>query len=159
MPKPAVYIETTVISLLTARPTRDIVQTALQQLTHEWWDSRSRHFDLFISEFVLSEAARGDRDAAQRRLAALKKLKELAVTPAVAVLADRLLKETRLPAKAQQDAAHLACAAVHAMDYLVTWNCTHIANAVLIPQVQSVCLLAGYKCPQICTPQELMNAP
>ncbi len=147
------------LSVLTAGPTRDIVQTALQQLTHEWWERRSRSFDLFISDFVLREASRGDKVAARRRLDAAANLKELSVNVAIETLATRLLNETRMPSKAQQDAAHLACAAVHGMDYLVTWNCTHIANAVLIPQVQAVCLLAGHKCPQICTPQELMVNP
>ena len=158
MSKPTVYLETTVISLLTARPTRDVVQTALQQLTRKWWEQRRHRFELFVSDFVLQEAARGDKDAARRRLELAIKLKELAVTPPMEALAARLLKETRLPAKAKQDALHVACAAVHGVDYLLTWNCTHIANAVIVPDVQTVCLLAGYDCPQICTPQELMSA-
>jgi predicted nucleic acid-binding protein len=158
MPKPSVYLETTVISLLTARPTRDVVQMALQQLTHEWWEQPRHGFELFVSDFVLQEAARGDKDAARRRLELATQFKELAVTEAIEELAARLLKETRLPAKSKQDALHVACAAVHGVDYLLTWNCTHIANAVIIPDVRTVCLLAGYDCPQICTPQELMSA-
>lgn len=157
MPKPTVYLETTIISLLTARPTRDVVQTALQQLTREWWEQRRDRFDLVVSAFVVQEARQGDKEAARRRLELLTGIKELALVPSIESLAARLLEETRLPAKARQDAFHLACAAVHGVDYLLTWNCTHIANAVIIPEVRTVCLLAGFKCPHICTPQELMN--
>lgn len=157
MPKPSVYLETTLISLLTARPTRDIVQSALQQLTREWWELRRHRFNLVISDFVLHEARQGDPEAAKRRIQLLAGLEELALAPPIETLALRLLQETRLPAKARQDAFHLACAAVHGVDYLVTWNCTHIANAVIIPDVRTVCMLAGFDCPHICTPQELMN--
>ncbi|NBV22144.1 MAG: PIN domain-containing protein [Proteobacteria bacterium] len=158
MAKPTVYLETTVISLLTARPTRDVVQMALQQLTLEWWETRRHDFELYVSDFVLQEAARGDQDAARRRLELAVKFKELPFTGEIEVLAARLLEETRLPAKSKQDALHLASAAVHGVDYLLTWNCTHIANAVIIPDVRTVCRLAGFECPQICTPQELMKA-
>jgi hypothetical protein len=157
MAKPTGYVETTVLSVLTSRPARDIVQMALQQLTSEWWDAASGRFELFSSDFVLREASRGDREAAGKRMEIAEGLAELAVTPAVAALAKRSLKETGLPSKAQLDAAHLACAAVHRMDFLVTWNCTHIANAVLMPQMQATCRTAGHKYPQICTPQELMT--
>lgn len=157
MPKPSVYLETTVISLLTARPTRDIVQSALQQLTREWWEQRRHDFELLSSAFVVQEAMKGDAAAARRRMEVLDQLRELPYTPETELLASRLLRETRLPAKAQLDALHLASAAVHGVDYLVTWNCTHIANAVIIPDVRTVCLLAGHECPHICTPQELMN--
>lgn len=157
MPKPSVYLETTVISLLTARPTRDIVQSALQQLTREWWEQRRHDFELFSSVFVVEEAMKGDAAAAKRRMEVLNQLHELPYTPETEALATRLLRETRLPAKAHLDALHLASAAVHEVDYLVTWNCTHIANAVIIPDVRSICSLAGYDCPHICTPQELMN--
>lgn len=157
MPKPSAYLETTVISLLTARPTRDIVQSALQQLTREWWEQRRHDFELLSSVFVVEEAMKGDAAAAKRRMEVLNQLHELPYLPETEALATRLLRETRLPAKAQLDALHLASAAVHGVDYLVTWNCTHIANAVIIPVVRTVCSLAGFDCPHICTPQELMN--
>ena len=159
MPKPTVYLETTVISLLTARPTHNVVQKALQQLTREWWEKRRHDFALVVSDFVLQEAARGDKEAARRRLEVASTLPELAIIPPIETLAARLLKETRLPVEAKLDALHVACAAVHGTDYLLTWNCTHIANAAIIPDVQTVCRLAGYGCPRICTPQELMNTP
>ncbi|GDY22101.1 hypothetical protein LBMAG56_34480 [Verrucomicrobiota bacterium] len=157
MPKPTVYLETTIVSVLTARPTRDLIQTALQQLTREWWDKRRNDFELFVSDFVIQEAGRGDKVAASRRMEVIAKIKELAVVNSIEALAARLLKETRLPARAKQDALHVACAAAHGLDYLLTWNCTHIANAVIVPDVQLVCRSAGYVCPQICTPQELMS--
>lgn len=158
MSKPTVYLETTVISVLTARPTRRVVPAALQKLTREWWDLRRHDFELFVSDFVMQEAGRGDPDAARRRLEVATKLKALAIVEPIEELATRLLRETRLPSVAKLDALHVACAAIHGIDYLLTWNCTHIANAVIVPEVETVCLLAGYKCPQICTPQALMNA-
>lgn len=120
MAKPSVYLETTVISLLTARPTRDIVQSALQQLTREWWELRRHDFELLSSAFVVQEATKGDAAAAKRRMEVLSRLRELPYTPETEALAIRLLRETRLPAKAQLDALHVASAAVHGVDYLVT---------------------------------------
>jgi hypothetical protein len=155
--RPSVYIETTVLSLLTARPSRDLLMAAWQQVTQEWWSTRYGDFELFISDFVVEEAGRGDPGAARRRLTAARKLERLTTTDAVRKLAERLLNEVPLPARAQQDALHVACATVHGMNYLLTWNCTHIANAEFVPAIHRVCLRAGFECPHICTPQELLT--
>ena len=153
-PKPKVFLETSVISYLTASPSRDIVHAAHQQLTREWWDKRSR-FDLYVSQAVLREAARGDANAAARRLAALEGLPVLAITGEVSDLAEYFLAASALPAKAALDAIHIAVAVVNGMDYLLTWNCSHIANATIRGKIEQLCREAGLQPPIICTPEEL----
>ncbi len=154
--KPSVYIETTIISYLAARPSRDVIVAGQQQTTRMWWDDRSSQFDLVTSELVLREAAVGDAGAAARRAALLIGMRTLASTAEAESLATLLLARVRLPRKAALDAGHVAVAAVHGVDFLVTWNCTHIANAVLRPRIESTCREAGYMPPTICTPFELM---
>lgn len=155
--KPRVYIETSIISYLTARPSNDIRAMANQNTTIEWWENRKPDFDLYISEFVIAESSQGHPDAASRRLAVLDGMDELDIPVEARELARALIKEGSLPAKAEIDAYHIAVATVNAMDYLLTWNCTHIANAVMRPKVEAVCRQHGYEPPIICTPQELME--
>lgn len=151
-----VNLETSVVSYLAARPSRDVVVSAHQQLTREWWDRRSE-FDLFVSDPVLEEARRGDREAAQRRLVLLKGIPVLTAHPDALGLARSFLAEAALPVKAAIDAVHVALAAVHGMDFLLTWNCTHIANARIRPQLEVLCWRAGHRPPVICTPFELLD--
>ncbi len=152
-----VYIETSVISYLKARPSPALVAAAHQQVTREWWDHHRQRFDQFISPLVLDEAARGDPDAAARRLSALEGFAVLEPTRDAAELVDMLIADGALPSVARDDATHVAIAAVHHMDYLVTWNCRHIDNAESKPLIRSVCAVHGYVCPEICTPEELMG--
>jgi predicted nucleic acid-binding protein len=153
--QPTVYIETSIVSYLTARPSRDLLVAAHQQLTVVWWDEQRTRYELFTSQVVLTEARAGDPDAAQRRLAVLERLPLLDVTDAAVALATRLVTGQALPAQAVQDALHLAVACVHGMQYLLTWNCTHLANARLRNRIEQVCREAGYLPPIICTPEEL----
>ena len=155
--KVRLYLETTIPSYLTAWPSRDVVIAGHQQVTREWWERRSGDFVIYISTFVLDEAGDGDPSAAQRRLEVLEGLPLLAATIQAHELAGRLLRECRLPSRAATDAAHIAIATVHGMDYLLTWNCAHLANAEIIPKVRAVCESAGYVCPMICTPEALMG--
>jgi len=155
--KPKVYIETTIPSYLAARPSRDLVIAGNQELTHEWWTEQRPSFDLYISQFVLDEAGVGDADAAQRRLSILSDINELIITDEAGGLTEKLLSEGVIPQKAATDAAHIAVAAVNEMDFLLTWNCKHIANARILKKIYSVCEAAGYTCPLICTPAELME--
>ena len=155
--KARVYIETSIPSYLTARPSNDMRAMASQNTTLEWWDNRRADFDLFISEFVLVEASQGHPDAAKRRLDVLNGIDELETPIEVRDLAIALIREGSLPEKAELDALHIATAAVNGMDYLLTWNCKHIANAVMRPKVEAVCRKHGYEPPIICTPQELME--
>jgi predicted nucleic acid-binding protein len=152
-----VYIETSVVSYLVARPSRNLLAAAWQQVTQEWWDKRRAGFELFTSQLVLAEVAQGDPGAAQRRREALQHIPDLEVTDEVVALAARLVKEGALPREATDDAVHIALAAVHGMDYLLTWNYRHLDNAERKPIVRSICAIAGYRCPEICTPQELMG--
>src|SRR5262245_12431434 len=152
--KPTVYVETTVPSYLTAWPSRDLVRAAHQQITREWWDKRDR-FDLYASRLVVQECQAGDIQAAADRIASLAGIPLLQQGPDVSSLAEALLRDVPLPEKAASDSLHIATAAVHGMKYLLTWNCTHIANVVLRPQIEEVCRAAGYVAPLICTPEEL----
>ena len=156
--KGSVYLETTITSYMTAWPSRDLITAAHQQITQEWWRDRRADFDLFVSALVLREAGRGDPDAAARRLAVLDDLPLLEVTHEATSLARELVQKVPLPAKAAVDALHIAIAVVHGMDYLLTWNCTHIANAALRIAIDAVCRARGYKTPVICTPEELQEA-
>lgn len=156
--QPRVYVETSIFSYLTARPTNDLQAMARQIATNEWWEVWRPQYELFISEFVLVEAGLGDPAAAARRLAAMSGLIELEATEEVYRLGKALIDRGVLPKKAVMDAFHLAIATVHGMDYLLTWNCTHIANAHLRPRIERVVLALGYETPVICTPDELIGA-
>jgi hypothetical protein len=155
--KPKVYIETTIPSYLVGRPSRDLIVAAHQELTHEWWQTRQDNFDIFISQFVIDEASLGDPVLSRQRLKIIRNLAQLNITQDVEILATEIVLSGAVPEKASTDAAHIASASVHAMDYLLTWNCTHIANAEIYKKVQTVCKAKGFTCPIICTPEELMG--
>lgn len=155
--KPKLYRETTVPSYLTARPSRDLIIAGHQQITREWWQQRRESFQIFVSQLVVDEVSAGDPAAVRERLSMIEGLPLLDITPEVEPLASALLKARVLPRKAATDAAHIALAAVHGMDLLVTWNCVHIANAVMAKAVAKVCEDHGFECPVICTPEELLG--
>jgi predicted nucleic acid-binding protein len=151
-----VYIETSIPSYLTARPSRDIRAAAWQQITCQWWDEVRGHYELFTSELVIAEAAAGNPEAAARRLAVLQQISELPIDEEAQKLAEQLISKGGFPATAEADALHVAVAAVHRIDYLLTWNFRHIDNATTKPMMRSICSDAGYSCPEICTPMELI---
>ena len=155
MAKASVYIETSLISYYVARPSRDLITAARQQITRDWWDTKRFDFDLYASVVVLDEAGAGDQAVATKRLATLAGIPVLDVSPESVQLADELVRNHALPQKAAQDALHIAVAAVHGMNYLLTWNCKHIANAQMRPAIERTCLAAGYLPPILCTPEEL----
>ena len=154
---PTAYIETSVISYLTALPSRDVVIAAYQQVTREWWRTARNRFEFVASELVLREAAAGDSAAARARLAELKAVTLLEATDDAAKLTQKFLDLGAIPRKAAEDAAHIAIAVTNGADYLVTWNFRHIANAVLRSRIEHVCRQAGYEPPIICTPNELIE--
>ena len=154
--KPRVYLETTIPSYLTAWPSRDLVRAAHQQITRDWWDRRRAEFELHISQVVLRECQAGDATAAAERLKILQDLPLLEQTEEATRLAQALVDRVPLPERAAVDALHVAIATVHGVDYLLTWNCTHIANATLRDPIESVCRANGYEPPAICTPDELL---
>lgn len=152
-----VYIETSIISYLTARPSPTLLGAAHQQVTRDWWVHHRHRFEQFVSPLVLDEASRGDPEAAARRMEALAGFAVLDPTQSAAELVDILISEGALPSVARDDATHVAIATVHRMDFLITWNCRHIDNAEKKPLIRSVCAVHGYTCPEICTPEELMG--
>jgi len=152
-----IYLETSIISYLTARPSRDVVVVANQQLTNDWWTLRRRDFELYSSVLTADEAAQGDAEAAQKRLAILRDLPLLTIIPEALELAESLLNAHAMPAKAADDAMHVAVATVYGMDYLLTWNCKHIANAEFQVKIVEISRNLGYTPTIICTPAELMG--
>lgn len=152
-----VYIETTFVSYLTARPSRDLIVAGHQQITHDWWDTRRANYELCVSQLVLDEAGTGDAQAAQERLLVLQPMLVLETTTEAIELAKELLRAGALPPKAADDALHIAVAATKAVPFLLTWNCRHLANAVMRPVIETVCKAIGFTAPIICTPEELLE--
>ena len=157
MAKPRLYLETTFPSYLTAWPSRDPYVAKQQLITKEWWSDRREYFEIFVSDFVLEEAAEGDPDAASERLKVLEGFVSLETNELVLELASLLIGPGLLPDRAATDAAHIAISAVHKMDYLMTWNCRHIANGEIEKQVRRICERQGFRCPTICTPHNLLG--
>jgi len=153
--KPSVYLETTIVSYLTARPTHDPVMMGMIEQTKTWWAQERENFDLIVSDVVLREASSGDPEAAKRRMEILRNIAAVEADTEAQALVAVLLNNMALPANAADDATHIAVATVNEIDYLLTWNCRHIANATLRPKVEHLCLAEGYRCPIICTPHEL----
>ena len=152
-----VYIETSIVSYLTALPARDLRAAAWQNATNQWWETQRQRFELFTSQLVVDESTEGHPEAARRRLDALAEIAQLSMPDRVTDLAVALLTEGALPQTATDDALHVAVCAYHGVDYLLTWNCRHIDNAEMKPLMRSVCAVHGYTCPEICTPLELMG--
>ncbi len=154
--KPKLYIETSIVSYLTARPSRDVVINANQQLAQEWWESR-QNFELFVSQLVVDEASKGDAAFAQKRLDLIKDLPLIDFNADAKNLAKEILRQNVLPAKAALDVFHIAATAVHELDFLLTLNCKHIANAFIFRRIEKICSQFGFQAPIVCTPQEILQ--
>ncbi len=155
--KRTIYIETSVISYRVARPSRDIIVLARQEITAEWWDSVLPHLDAYVSPVVLDEISGGDQQAQTLRLQLVANMPLLAVDERIISLAEAICEEIRLPERAQADAYHIAIPSVHGIEYLVTWNCKHIANAFMLRKIEQIVRAKGYTMPVVCTPEELME--
>ena len=153
----SVYIETTVISYLASRPSRDILVAAHQQTTDEWWSFRRHEFECYISQIVIDEIQAGDIEAAEKRMEEIGDFPVLEATIEAERLTEAIIEGGAIPERAVRDAAHIAVAAVNDIDYLLTWNCSHLANAQIIRRVSVICNAQGYSMPVICTPEELMG--
>jgi predicted nucleic acid-binding protein len=153
----SVYLETSFISYLVARPSRDVIVAGHQQTTQEWWDNRRSQFECSASQVVIDEASVGDATEIQKRLAIISGLPILKVTAEAEVLAQAIMAAGVLPPHAGRDAVHVAVAAIHAIDYLLTWNCKHLANAQISRRIALVCEKLKQQMPVICTPEELMG--
>jgi hypothetical protein len=155
--KPTVYIETTIIGHLTARLPKDPMVAGQMLATRKWWNESRQRFELLSSEAVRLEAAKGDPTAAAERLEKIATIPLLQLSELAMDLAERLLAEHALPAKANVDAIHVAIAASNSIEYLLTWNCKHLANATMRSKIEQTCRDFGYDPPIICTPYELME--
>lgn len=145
------------VGYATSRPSRDLVVAARQQITRDWFARGAHAYELFVSQLVIREASLGDEEAARERLALVQGIPLLAVSDAVGDLAARLVGGGAVPRRATEDALHIAVAAVHGIDFLLTWNCKHIANALMRSAIERACREAGFEPPVICTPEELIS--
>ena len=152
-----VYIETSIVSYLAARRSNDLVSAAHQQVTIQWWETRRSSFQLYISELVVQEVSDGDPDAARQRLAILEGIPAVAVSADALSFARSLVDNRVVPRVAETDALHIAIAAASGMNYLLTWNCRHIANAQIRVKIEELARLRGFEPPILCTPEELME--
>ena len=149
------YIETTVVGHLAGRLHPDPLIAARQSLTRRWWPRASAQYRLVVSQLVRDECSGGDPAAARERLEVIEALETLEINSAVRDLVNRLIAARAIPASEPRDAYHVAIAAVHGVEYLVTWNFKHIANATMRGRIEAVCRDAGFEPPVICTPDEL----
>jgi predicted nucleic acid-binding protein len=154
--KESVYLETSVVSYYVSRPSDNVITLAHQKITWEWWLKAIERFDVFISDVVIDEVSLGDPEAVKRRLDELRDFPYLELNNRVEDMARGYLDRLGIPEKSYRDATHLAVASVHNIDYLVTWNCTHIANGEIIKRLMKINGSFGIHTPIICTPEELM---
>lgn len=154
-----IYIESTIPSYVVARPARDLLQAARQQLTRDWWEFRRAGHELFTSQLVLDEIAFGETKMANHRLKLMAEIPLLESTAKAGELTRHIMNSGLLPAKAEGDGAHIALATVHQTDILLTWNCRHIANAFILGRLRQLIESCGYSAPTICTPEEFLQQP
>lgn len=155
----SVYMETTVPSYLAAKASRDLIIAAHQKITQDWWQTAHKRFDLYVSEAVLAELREGNPEAVSRRLEAVDNLPVLTINEDIRMLTSHYLKNLGLSGKAQADIPHFAFAVSYEMDYLVTWNCSHIANGQMIKRLAAVNAVIKRPTPIIITPEELIESP
>jgi len=154
--KKSIYVETTIFSYLTGKPSANLINAARQQTTNLWWESRRKDFRLYVALPVIVEASNGDLNAAAKRLAVIRKIPLVGLTPQASDLADFLIKETPFPPNAEVDALHIAIACVNRFDFILTWNFKHIANAEIRSKLEVLAESQGYRLPIICTPEEFV---
>ncbi len=155
--KETVYLETSVVSYYTARPSRDVVVIAHQEITRQWWEKALNEYEIFISQAVIDEASDGDPGASEERLKAMMDFQYLEINSKVGEMTEIYIAELKIPPKAGGDAVHIAIASIHEIDYLVTWNCAHIANGVIIKKLAEINTNYGVHTPVLCTPEELLE--
>lgn len=154
---PRVYLDASVISYYTARLSGDDVIGAYQQTTRDWWrDERPKH-ELFVSRLVIAEISRGDEVEAEKRLRLIEDIPRLDIVPEAEALAKRFVDSRTLPPNAADDALHLAISVLHRIEFLLTWNCKHLANPMIRRKLDDVCRSAGHEPATICTPFDLLE--
>ena len=152
-----VYVETSIISYLRQKPSTQVVLAARQLLTHQWWNDERTNYQLVASQFVIDEASAGNPTLAAERLQLLAGIPLLPLDAAIADIADEIMSRAILPEKARTDALHIAAVAHHRIQYLLTWNCRHIANARILPRIHDVLIDLLIPVPVICTPEEMVG--
>ncbi len=152
---PIVYIESSVISYLVSRPSRDVVIASRQAISHDWWENHRQQFELRVLVLVEEEISRGDSLAAQDRLALIEGIPSLAISDKVVKLAELFLTQSAVPKGSEEDALHIGIASAQGVDYLLTWNFKHINNATMKSEITNVVESCGFVCPQLCSPEEL----
>jgi len=152
-----VYIETSIVSYLRQRPSAQVVMAARQLLTHQWWNNERSKYELVVSQYVIDEASAGDPTLAAERLEPLDGIPLLPLDPEIAQIADEITNRAILPSKARTDALHIAIVAHHRIQYLLTWNCRHIANATILSRIHKLLNELSIPIPIICTPEEMTN--
>ncbi len=155
--KPLLYLETSVVSYCTGRPSRDLIVAGRQQITRDWWENERHNYSLYISALVLQESLRGEPEAVRKRQQALQGIPLLGTTDQTERLAEALVKEGPIPAEYPEDALHIALASTNAAVYLLTWNFRHINNATMKSHMAKIIGSFGLECPVICTPEELLG--
>lgn len=155
--QPTVYLETTIISYLAARPSRDLIVAAHQQVTREWWEGQRQRYALFVSELVVREASGGDAEAAARRLDIMHGLPLLDLSTEARDLSEAILTAGLVPSRYAEDAVHIALAARHGMDFLLTWNCAHLANPTIRRNLELYLMRRHLRPPIICTPVDMLE--
>ena len=155
--KATVYIESTIVSYLTAKPSRDLIVAAHQQLTQEWWDLIRPQVDCFISPFVIQEISAGNEEAANKRIEFVRDIPILEINQEIQKLAQTYFDSLDIPEKARLDASHLAVAVWHEVDYLLSWNCKHIVSGRVKKMLENINSQLNIKTPVLCTPEELME--
>lgn len=153
--KPKVYIESSVISYLAARPSNDLIKAARQAITEAWWSENQQDFALYVSELVEQEISQGHPEAASRRLSISSEIKNLGISDEALVIANQLISAKALPVNSEEDALHIGIAAANGIDYLLTWNFKHINNVNTKAAIRNVIEMLGYQCPEFCSPEEL----
>lgn len=154
---PTLYIETSIVSYLRQRPSTQVVTAARQVLTHQWWNYERTNYELVTSRYVIDEASDGDPKLAEERLESLDEIPLLSADPDVEIIANENMARAILPPKAVFDALHIAITAHHRIEYLLTWNCRHIANAKILPRIHAVLNDLSVPIPIICTPEEMVE--
>jgi len=152
-----IYIESTIPSYVVARPARDLLQAARQQLTKDWWGFHRDSHDLFTSQIELDEFADGEQEMARLRLGLMAGVSVLELSITAETFAAQVLQSGLLPANADGDAAHIALATIHKLDILLTWNCRHIANASIVGRLRRLAESQGHILPEIYTPEEFLG--
>ncbi|MFC1757391.1 type II toxin-antitoxin system VapC family toxin [Planctomycetota bacterium] len=152
-----VYIETSIVSYLRQRPSSQVVMAARQLLTHQWWNDERSKYEVVASQYVIDEASAGDPTLAAERLESLDGIPLLPLDAEIAQIAAEIMARAILPPKARTDALHIAMVAHHRIQYLLTWNCRHIANATRLPRIHKMLTDLSLPIPIICTPEEMVN--